>query len=370
MRIALCTTTIHIPHALKLMRKCSPDKFSSVKFFVAGDEKSPHEDIEAMCEATDSGKNWDVVSQSFKHEDAYMREHFGNSEYYDVERQIALGYKCSKSLGWNTLARRNIAFLEALKWGADVIYSWDNDNIPINVDHFGIIDNTFEYSFDGIKVSGADVWSAKPWFDPGSLLIPRTRHRGFPHDYERKTNVHPVTDAKIGVAAGLVIGDPDIDAVTRMEHRPDIGQVHLLGQTGVVVDPDTWTIFNTQNTAVVRELVPAWFLMPNVGRHDDIYASLIVQRVGRERGYHVHLGPPFTFQARNPHNLIADLRKEIDGMEGVEKLADLLDQIQLPGRTVLEDVRLIYGTLLQCDFLPKTSVEAGLEWLEDVEGVL
>ena len=38
MKIALCTTTIHIPHALKLMREIGPD----VRFFVAGDEKTPH----------------------------------------------------------------------------------------------------------------------------------------------------------------------------------------------------------------------------------------------------------------------------------------------------------------------------------------
>ena len=42
MKIALCTTTIHVPHALKLMRKCSED----VKFFVAFDEKTPSEAID------------------------------------------------------------------------------------------------------------------------------------------------------------------------------------------------------------------------------------------------------------------------------------------------------------------------------------
>ena len=39
MKIALCTTTIHIPHALKLMREIGPD----VRFFVAIDEQTPEE---------------------------------------------------------------------------------------------------------------------------------------------------------------------------------------------------------------------------------------------------------------------------------------------------------------------------------------
>jgi len=332
MKIALCTTTIHVPHALKLLRKCSDD----VYFFVAGDEKTPRE-VSRFVTA------------------------LGNGYLAPWEQGH---WKCSELLGWNTIARRNIAFLEALKWGADVIYSWDDDNLPVDRYHFDLLDLPSR-KFNGIKVSGIDHW-----FDPGCLLIPPTRHRGYPHNMPRSRIAEPVTDAKIGVAAGLVLGDPDIDAVTRMEHRPDIGGVHLLGQTGVVVDLHTWTVFNSQNTAVIRELVPAWFMMPGVGRHDDIYASLIVQRVMRERDLHVHFGTPFTYQQRNQHDLIKDMRAEVDGMENVTKLAHLLDHIMLPGKSVLGDTRRIYETLLDCEFLPRKSVEAGLVWLEDVEGVL
>ena len=278
-------------------------------------------------------------------------------------------WKCSSAIGFDTLARRNIAFLEALKWGADVIYSWDNDNLPVDPHLFSQIDWMFSDPnlWSGIKVTGTDGW-----FDPGQLLIPPTRHRGFPYDKPVSKTAYPVTGAKVGVAAELVIGDPDCDAVTRMEHRPDIGSVHILGSTGVVVDPHTWTVFNSQNTAVIRELIPSWFMMPGVGRHDDIYASLIVQRVARERGYHTHFGPPFTYQQRNDHNLVTDLRKEIDGMENVRTLAGVLDVIKLAGKSVVGDTRLIYETLLSCctTLVPPAACKAALLWLEDVESVL
>lgn len=341
MKIALCTTTIHVPHALKLMRKCSSD----VKFFVAIDEKTP-EDAANFC-------TYDVY-------DAQV-------VYLDAEQR----WKCGKAIGRNTLAKRNIAFLEALKWGADAIYSWDNDNLPTSPYHFVPFDGP--WLFDGIKVGGYESPFEKlvhNWFDPGSLLIPATRHRGFPHSIPHRSHAEPVTDAKIGVMAGLILGDPDVDASTRIELKPDIASAHLLGQTGVVVDPHTWTVFNTQNTAVIRELIPAWFLMPNVGRHDDIYASLIVQRVARERDLHVHFGPPFCYQQRNEHNLVADLRAEIDGMENVEKLAALLDSIILPAKSVIEDVRIIYDQLMHCSFIPEESAHAGLVFLEDCEGVM
>lgn len=333
MRLALCTTTIHVPHALKLLRKCSSD----VRFFVAFDKKSIFptkedvlnlEDCEWLYPSTQGGK-----------------------------------WKCSELLGWNTIARRNIAFLEALKWGADVIYSWDDDNIPVSIAHFDLIEAAFD-SFNGLKVG------ERPWFDPGWLLVPPTRHRGFPRDQINRCMARSGVDAKVGVAAGLVLGDSDIDATTRMEKAPDIGQVHLMGTFGVVVDLNTWTVFNSQNTAIIRDLVPAFFLMPNVGRHDDIFASLIVQRVGRERGYHVHFGQPFTYQQRNAHDLLDDLRAEIGGMENTIKLADLLDSIVLKGRSTIEDTRIIYQTLLHCEFLPRASVEAGLAFLEDCEGIL
>jgi hypothetical protein len=340
MKIALCTTTIHTPHALKLMRKCSED----VRFFVAGDRKTPKEVYELVLSL---GYNSTVCLPESGHK-----------------------WKCSEAIGWNTLARRNIAFLDALKWGADVIYSWDNDNVPVGLDHFERIDHTFDTyggnrHFNGIKVTGD-----KGWFDPGQLLIPATRHRGFPHNKPVSKQAHPVVDARVGVAAGLVIGDPDCDASTRIEKKPDIGQVHILGSTGVVVDLHTWTVWNSQNSAMIRELIPAWFMAPGCQRHDDIFASQIVQRVMRERGYHVHFGPPFTFQQRNRHDLLVDLRAEIDGMGTVTKMAELLDSIVLPAKSVVGDTRIIYNALVHAKWYPTVAVQAAMAWLEDCESVL
>jgi hypothetical protein len=262
-----------------------------------------------------------------------------------------------------------------LKWGADVIYSWDHDNLPVSLDHFDWLRMRLDSSsVDKIEkfrhFSGIKIASNTGWFDPGSLLIPAMRHRGFPHDKPVSKLAAPVTDARIGVAAGLVIGDPDVDSVTRMELKPDIGQVHILGSTGVVVDRDTWTVWNSQNTAVIRELMPSWFMAPGCQRHDDIFASQIVQRVMRERGYHVHFGPPFTLQERNPHDLLVDLRAEIDGMGTVTKMADLLDSIVLLGKSVIEDTRIIYNALAHAEWYSKQAVTAALAYLDDCESIL
>jgi hypothetical protein len=161
-----------------------------------------------------------------------------------------------------------------------------------------------------------------------------------------------------------------MDAYTRIGKAPVVGDVAMLAQAGCVVDTKTWTIFNSQNSAVLREFIPAYFMMPGIGRYDDVYAALVVQCVMRERDYHVHLGQPLVLQERNEHDLIVDLRAEVEGMAHVKDMAHLLDHILLPGKSVVDDTRRIYEMLLDCEFLPRKSVEAGLVWLTDVETVL
>ena len=77
MKIALCTTTIHVPHALKMLRRNSND---NVKFFVALDHNSDFKGIS---------------------------EHMPNDDHFcwltpDYQKK----WKCSEAIGWKTLARR------------------------------------------------------------------------------------------------------------------------------------------------------------------------------------------------------------------------------------------------------------------------
>lgn len=330
MKIALATTTIHIPKVLELYKACS----STAKQFVALDEKSPDRAISYLN---------DVV-----------KAHWITG---------AAHWKCTKLIGVNTLARRNLAFLEALKWGAEVVVSIDDDNAPISTDYFWQYETKILRRFDGLVGS-----SKSGWFDAGQLLVPWAKHRGIPHGYHHHM-YDPITKAKIGVMAGLVLGDSDVDATTRMEKQPDTHCISELARHGVVVDIKTHTVFNTQNSAVIRELVPSWFMMPGVGRYDDIWGSLIVQRVAKERELHVHFGMPLAHQQRHPHDAVADLCDELGGMKYTKTMADLLDAIVLPGRSVISDTRVIYEKLRHASWIPGPAVDAAFAYLEDCEGL-
>lgn len=337
MKIALCTTTISVPHVLKLYRSFG----EGIRIFLAGDQKTPKAAYEMLLQM----RNTQIAMPESGHQ-----------------------WKCSALIGWNSIQRRNIAFLGALKWGADVIVSCDDDNIPLDSAYFNSHEDVFQ-PFHGPMVDHSG--EEHHWFDAGRLLHPSVCHRGFPHRIRPRLRITHTVRAKIGVNAGICMGDPDVDAYTRMAVAPEVHNVsRLLEGNGLVVHPHTWTVFNSQNTSILRELVPAWGMIPFVGRMDDIYASLICQRVMRERNLHVRFGSPFVWQTRNEHNLVKDLRGEIDGYDNVERLADLLDHLVLTGKSVIDDVRRIWDMLNHADWMPGRAVSAMMAYVDDCESVM
>ena len=98
----------------------------------------------------------------------------------------------------------------------------------------------------------------------------------------------------------MILGDPDTSAVDRISRHPTVHQVSELLRAGIVTDPrECYAPLNSQNIAFVRELAPCFLMVPVFGRYDDIYASLLAQRVMREHNFHVHFGQPFVWQQRN-----------------------------------------------------------------------
>jgi hypothetical protein len=334
MRVALILTTINIPTVLSLYRAHDPD----VRFFVATDEKTPPE-------------AWAFLEQLYNTELVYG---------------AAGSYACEQLIGWNTIARRNIALLEALKWGAELIVSIDDDNIPLDNRYFDTFKRRLPLGpFDGVM--------ARPhygrWFDPASLCFPKVVQRGFPQELDRdEVRFKHVTGAKIGIAQGMILGDPDTSAVDRISQHPEVHQVSELLRAGIVTDPrETWAPLNSQNIAFVRELAPCFLMVPAYKRGDDIYAGLVAQRIMREHGYHVHYGQPFALQQRNPHNLLKDLADEQWSSEHILDFAAWLDGFL--GQTDVIGMLRVMATNLP-KFIPAGTQELWLAWLQDCEGVL
>ena len=340
MKIALVTTTIQTPAVLELLRVYDPE----VRFFVAFDENTPEEAVN------------------------FTAHNLPNT--YPIYIQDQQKWKCSSLIGFKCIQRRNLATLEALDWGADIIVTWDTDNLPTGADYF----TDFECLLSS-PLHGLEIVANQRWFNHGVFLQPPCRHRGIPRNVDSTDGfIRYAVNRKIGVATGCVLGNPDIDAIERMATSPYVHGVSQLGHDGVFIAPGTWTVFNSQNTAFLRKFAPAMFMLPGVGRMDDILASLICQRVMREENYAVHVGKPFVYQERNQHNLVKDLRAESDWYDKIDSFAIALDAMVLNPMddigTVTEQVRQIWKTPAIRTMLPERTIEAALAWLEDCEEVM
>jgi hypothetical protein len=225
------------------------------------------------------------------------------------DQQQSLAPQLSDSIGWNCIQRRNIGFVYAVKeLKADIVATVDDDNIPLP--------GWGENLMLGKAVS-TFVWDCKaPMFDPIYAAGYRHLwHRGFPLQFLRERSAwRPDTEPwSADIQADFWNGDPDIDAICRMEHAPDC-----------TFDPKLFPIasrkpspFNSQNTFLKASVIPHYFMFPFVGRMDDIWASFYVQ----SRGFKVIYGKASVTQVRSGHDLTKDMKAEYMGYEMNDKMA-------------------------------------------------
>lgn len=260
--------------------------------------------------------------------------------FYDVEQQLAFLEpfpELAANIPLRSDNRRNIGYLLAFHDHNDVIVSVDDDNLPLP-------DSPF---FAGHELVGTTqtlpiVASRSGWFNLCALLDIRDRHgrdviaypRGFPYA-RRIDNDSVALDRRetgvVGINIGLWLGDPDIDAATRLvtgcSARPAGGGVYLLG-------PGQRTPINSQNTAIAWHAVPAYYfaLMGHIvggmpmDRFGDILSGYFVQLCAEAVGHRVRVGTPLVIQERNQHNLFKDLWHELPCIALIEELLPLIER--------------------------------------------
>jgi hypothetical protein len=198
------------------------------------------------------------------------------------------------------------------------------------------------------------------------------RHRGFPQQLwhpPQPLALGHATGLRIGVNQGLVLGDPDIDAVERIARRPACMGVSPVGEAGVALSPAAYAPFNAQNTAFRAELLPVMVMQAPAGRFLDIWAAFIAERVMRETGWAVCYGRPLVWQERNDHDLTSDVALEMRGMRETLAFTAELDKVTIAaGSTVWDAARDVMDHLAGGRWADVA--ELGLAWLKDCEAVL
>ncbi|WP_298208146.1 hypothetical protein [Ferrimicrobium sp.] len=206
----------------------------------------------------------------------------------------------SDAIGWNCIQRRNFGILLAYEMGAEVIALIDDDNIPQP--------NWGSQILVGTETEVQWYETSLDAFDPvGATNYPALWHRGFPLELlsQRRYDKPVSRQIKVDIDAGFWNGDPDIDAICRLEHAPECEfDPSLFPIASSVMAP-----FNSQNTMLSREVIPHYFLYPHIGRMDDIWAAYYVQA----HGYQAVFTEPSVYQDRNEHDLMRDFKAEILG---------------------------------------------------------
>jgi len=290
-RPAIVTTTIHVPTLLAAYVDDALAHAHDVLYIVIGDRKTPP-GAKEWCLRLAAEKGVDLEFQDVADQEEYLQA------YPDLDAHLP----------YNSIQRRNIGMLLAYERGRDPIITIDDDNFLLDADFVGL------HGLVGGSVSLPALTSDTGWVNVCRDLEEAKGvtfyHRGFPPAQRWREEKTQETDrtGRVVVNAGLWLGDPDVDALQRLVYPVDA--VRHARDGNVVLGPRTWSPFNSQNTALAREVIPAYFLSPRIGRYDDIWASYVVVRIADHLGHLIAYGKPLVKQERNPHDYWKDLEAE------------------------------------------------------------
>ena len=302
MNKVIVTTSIYPPSKATI-------KFSEMKdweLIVVGDLKTPHS----------------------KYNDV-------NCTYIHPKQQEEKYKSLSDAIGWNKIMRRNIGFVSAYHdFNADIVASVDDDNIPY--------DNWGKELYLGKEIE-ADYYETKLYAaDPlAATNVAQLWHRGYPLDliknrheieYKGKKTITPF------VQADLWDGDPDIDAMARLT-RNELVKFNIT-KPFCFNKPSP---FNSQNTFLLRAVIPYFTVLPFAGRMDDIWGGYILQQRFPNK---VIYNSASVYQARNEQDLIKNLENETIGYRYTKEF--LTNHCCLDQRCITSETKHFYETYRQC----------------------
>ncbi len=322
MKIALVTTTIRLPDFLKgFGENIRNHGHRDVGLFVVGDMKTP----------PGTGK--------------YVAglKGFGKKVYLDVRAQEKFLGKLGRigsRIPFNCIQRRNVGYLHAFASGAEIIISVDDDCFAAGDDFIGM------HMAAGTMPELKTVSSSTGWVNAMKFLTEEKGrsfyHRGFPYSKRGAPEKLKWSRSKrrVAVNAGLWIGDPDVSASTNIEIAPRVTGFRREARPGIALAKGACAPFNSQNTAFIREAMPAAFLIImgrkigelSVGRYDDIWMSYFLKAIADRVGDAIRFGGPLTIHRRNTHDLMRDLAEELPGIILTEKIIESISGFALSSK--------------------------------------
>jgi hypothetical protein len=302
------------------------------RMIVIPDRKTPAALYAAVAEARSAGLN--VLCPDLNEQEQFL---------------ASLGAPAGM-FGWDTDHRRNIGYLMAWRDGADIMISVDDDNLPGE----GWL---AEHEIVTAPPAGHEVISGRDgYWNPCTLVWNYAFWpRGYPysHRWRFETPARSRESREIAINEGLWAGDPDVDAITRLAMQPETDML----DGSEILAPDTWAPVNSQNTAIRRDVIPAYYFFRS-GRFGDIYQGYLAQACAKAMGHSVRFGTPVVTHARNDHDLLRDLQLELPDILILDGWLDWLTDVAFAGGTYAGNYEYLSGMLRNHAEFGATSADA------------
>jgi len=285
-------------------------------------------------------------------------------EYLSIETQAALPFNLTKLLPHKNYAKKNAAYLQAIKKGSTVIIETDDDNLPF--------DNFWDSRNSEINSDLADsgTWINIYRYFSKTFIWPR----GFSLKHLKDPLIGLQNQNQLSffspIQQGLVDENPDVDAIYRLsmelpfyfEKRPTV----VLGNGSICP-------FNSQNTTWFKKAFPLLYLPSYCSfRMCDIWRSFIAQRILWANDWHLSFHASNAYQQRNAHDLIHDFEEEISGYLHNHVIVEELKNLDLRSGEmhIYENLRACYVLLTDKNYIDKKELPLLEAWISDLQILL
>jgi hypothetical protein len=315
----------------------------------------PTEQVESWARLSDFNV---VVVGDNKSPDNYHCEgvHFLNMEdqkrlYPDLARVLPENHYCRKLMGYLYAANE-------LK--STVIIDTDDDNAPLD-----------DWN-DGLSLDYQQVESEKgEWINIYKHYSEiNVWPRGYPVHFNKSFNgIISEESMKVDLSQGLCHGDPDVDAIFRLNHH--ITDVKFKKATPLVLSKHSaFSPTNSQNTTFVSRIFPLLYLPSTVTfRYTDILRGYLILALKSRWDINIGFRSADVFQDRNEHNLISDLNSEIPMYNDAETIvSDMIEHLEsLPRKaSISEDMIELYRFLNRKNVVQTSELKTLMEWLNAI----
>jgi len=321
-KTVILTTTINVPFFLKGI--CNniiqyKHDIKKIEILVLGDVKTPKKTYK-FCKKLQDKTKIQIKYIDVNEQDRFLKKKFNNF---------------IKFFPRNDAIRKLIGFLYFVGAMPDRIILIDDDNY---------IDQKITEDFlKGHMIVGENkimqiVSSKNNW--PNIYKYFEVKNnipiypRGFPWKkrFEKLEKIK-VRSAKAKIIAncGFILGDPDIDAVSRLFYN--IETLKVKTKKHMAIDNHNYFPLNDQNLCIEKLYIPLYFKPLAAGRNSDIWTSYLLSKISFNFNEKISYGPPHLRQIRNKHDFWKDYDLEKIHNIATDDFVDILKNINLKNKS-------------------------------------